>query len=605
MKMNASRRDPNIYCAAHITHHFPRFIDALRAAGGVDAARDRLAKLISAVENDVCRSESGFGQGARLRSRDCAEGLRNLVRARSERLAGFSFVQALLDIAAGRARDDLKPAFFADLYHLLLGLTGRAQDEPLSDIDVSSFAALSGRDAAIARSEQLDALWGMVERWCDRYESGLTPAAVGAREERRRRIAAVLGGSPKDWDDWHWQIRHIIRDADRLAEMVTVSEDEWEAVSRARRGRLPFGITPYYLSLMDEEPGGGRDRAVRAQVIPPLDYVERMTTRRGGDSADLDFMREADTSPMDLITRRYPAICIFKPFNTCPQICVYCQRNWEIDDAMMPGAMASTEQIDAVLQWLADHPAIREVLVTGGDPLAMDEEEFERILTRVAALPQVERIRVGTRTPVTMPMRITERLAAFLGSLRRPGCREVALVTHVQHVAEITPELVAAIDRLRCHGIPVYNQHVYTFYASRRFEAVALRRLLRLAGIDPYYTFNTKGKEETLAYRVPIARLLQEQREEARLLPGLGRTDEAVYNVPGLGKHYLRAARQRDLVGLLPDGTRVFEFYPWEQNIVATEHAYIGHDVPILDYLQRLEAVGEEPADYQSIWYYF
>ncbi|MBN2231767.1 MAG: KamA family radical SAM protein [Deltaproteobacteria bacterium] len=603
--MNVSLRDPNIYTAEYVVSHFPRFFAALRAAEDIENARERLSKLIAAVENDVCRTESGFGQGARLRSRDCAEGLRNLVRPRSEQLAEFPFVQGLLDVAAGRPRGDLQPAFFADLYHLLLGLYGRAADDPLSDIDIGSFAELSGRDAAIARSAQLDALWEMVETWCGRYASGLDAAAISAREARRARIMAALGGSPAAWNDWRWQIKHIIRDADQLAEMVTLSAVEREAVSRARRGRLPFGITPYYLSLMDEEPGGERDRAVRAQVIPPPDYVERMTTLRDGDSAGLDFMREADTSPVDLITRRYPAICIFKPFNTCPQICVYCQRNWEIDDAMMPGAMASEEQLETAFKWLADHPAIREVLVTGGDPLAMDEEQFERILLRVAALPQVERLRVGTRTPVTMPTRITERLAAFLGSLRRSGRREVALVTHVQHVAEITPELVAAIDRLRCRGIPVYNQHVYTFYTSRRFEAVALRRLLRLAGIDPYYTFNTKGKEETLAYRVPIARLLQEQREEARLLPGIGRTDEAVYNVPGLGKHYLRAARQRDLVGLLPDGTRVFEFYPWEQNIVATEHAYIGHDVPILDYLRRLEAVGERAADYHSIWYYF
>ncbi|HPO09019.1 MAG TPA: KamA family radical SAM protein, partial [bacterium] len=176
--------------------------------------------------------------------------------------------------------------------------------------------------------------------------------------------------------------------------------------------------------------------------------------------------------------------------------------------------------------------------------------------------------------------------------------------THIEHPYEITPDMVNAADRLRREGIAVYNQLVYTFYVSRRFEAALLRRLLRLVGIDPYYTFNTKGKEETKAYRVPIARLLQEQKEEARILPGLERTDEAVFNVPGLGKNYLRAHQHHDLLSIRPNGARVYEFHPWEKNI-APQNTYVGDDIPILDYLNRLREIGEDPADYQTIWYYF
>ena len=184
------------------------------------------------------------------------------------------------------------------------------------------------------------------------------------------------------------------------------------------------------------------------------------------------------------------------------------------------------------------------------------------------------------------------------------GRREVAVVTHVEHPYEVTPDLVEAAQRLRNGGIPVYNQLVYTFFVSRRFEASLLRRLLRLAGIDPYYTFATKGKEETAAYRVPLPRLLQEVQEEARLLPGLARTDEPVYNVPGLGKNHVRAIQHRDLVAIRPNGARVYEFHPWEKNIVKQE-TYVGDDIPILDYLERLRQVGENPADYETIWYYF
>jgi len=355
---------------------------------------------------------------------------------------------------------------------------------------------------------------------------------------------------------------------------------------------------------MDDEPNG-RDRSIRAQVFPPLSYVERMARAKQDGECSLDFMLENDTSPIDLITRRYPAIAIFKPFNACPQICVYCQRNWEIDEPMGKGALAAPEKIEAALAWVEKHPALNELLVTGGDPLALGQERIERIFKRIIQIKSIEHLRIGSRTIVTIPMRITDRLVDFLGRLRKPGARQVAVVTHVQHPYEVTPELVEAVNKLRLRGIPVYNQLVYTFYVSRRFENAALRRQLRLAGIDPYYTFCTKGKEETYDYRVPLARLLQEQKEEARLLPGITRTDEAVYNVPGLGKNYLRASQHRELISILPQGSRVYEFHPWEKNISKDLVTYTGEDMPILDYLERLESIGEDVSEYSTIWYYF
>jgi len=355
---------------------------------------------------------------------------------------------------------------------------------------------------------------------------------------------------------------------------------------------------------MDDDPENMRDRAVRAQVIPPASYVDK-TIQAKENGRCMDFMLEADTSPVDLITRRYPSICIFKPYNTCPQICVYCQRNWEIDDAMQPGAMASEEKIHEAIAWIRAHPAIKEVLITGGDPLAMADEEIDRILGLVADIPSVERIRIGTRTLVTLPMRFTKSLVSILAKHRQPGKRQVAVVTHVQHPYEVNPDMVTAVERLRRQGISLYNQLVYTFFVSRRFEASYLRRLLSAIGIDPYYTFNSKGKEETAAYRVPIARLMQEQKEEARLLPGLSRTDEAVYNVPGLGKNYLKMTSFRDLISILPDGSRLYEFHPWERSITDQMKTHINADIPILDYLQNLEAIGEDVADYETIWYYY
>jgi lysine 2,3-aminomutase len=236
--------------------------------------------------------------------------------------------------------------------------------------------------------------------------------------------------------------------------------------------------------------------------------------------------------------------------------------------------------------------------------LVLSDSKLEELLKQIASIDHIERIRIGSRTPVTLPMRITDDLAEILAGLRVPGKREVALVTHVEHPYEVTPDLVDAIDKLKRRGISAYNQMVFTFENSRRFEAALLRKVIKRAGIDPYYTFNMKGKEETERFRVPMARLLQEQKEEARLLSGLDRTDEAVYNVPRLGKNYLRAAQHRDLIGILPDGSRVYEFHPWEKQMMLQE-IFVIPDVPILQYLERLEERGEDPRDYESIWYYY
>ncbi|MFO7840866.1 MAG: KamA family radical SAM protein, partial [Fidelibacterota bacterium] len=157
---------------------------------------------------------------------------------------------------------------------------------------------------------------------------------------------------------------------------------------------------------------------------------------------------------------------------------------------------------------------------------------------------------------------------------------------------------------LRKAGISVYNQQVFTYYNSFQFKTAFLRKVLKRSGIDPYYLFNTKGKEETIDFRIPIARIEQEQKEEARLLPGIVRTDEPVFNVPKIGKSHLRSGQNHEIVMILPDGRRIYRFYPWESMSLLIED-YLYTDVSIYTYLQRLEADGENLEKYKSIWYYF
>ncbi|MBA3002299.1 MAG: KamA family radical SAM protein, partial [Desulfurivibrio sp.] len=549
--------DISIFTAKYLKKTNPLIFKLIARAHDIEDLRGQLVDFTFTVEQQLVEEAAHDDASLLARIRDCGFSFRTILKKGSEQAAGFSILQALWDIGHNIPRPELSPAFFADLLYMLLGMQGLAPRRALDAIHLAAVQS-SGRTAAIKRSRQLDNLWSEVDRRMSAYPSGLEEQAVLRRQARKEKILSVLGGTLENWHDWRWQIKHIIRDLATLEKMVKLSASQRNALKAAKESRLPFGITPHYLSLMDDEIGK-RDAAIRAQVLPPMSYVKEIATVE--DVSCLDFMGEEDTSPFDLITRRYPAICILKPYNTCPQICVYCQRNWEIDDVMASGAFAGMEKIDGAIQWIHDHPAIHEVLITGGDPLAMGNEALATILAKVAEIPTVERIRIGSRTFVTMPMRITEGLAALISQYREPGRREVVMMTHVQHPYEVTPDTVAAVNKFRMRGIPVYNQLVYTYYASKRFEAASLRRVLRLIGIDPYYTFNTKGKDETLAYRTPIARLLQEQQEEARLLPGLARTDEAVFNVPRQGKSYLRAREYRNFLSILPDGARMYEFH--------------------------------------------
>lgn len=565
----------------------------------LELARQHLLRHATTMEIHISHESRDSSFHRSIRSRDCARALRTILSHRSDRLAEFSVTQALFDLANDNSRPDLQPGFFAEIIHLILGLEGRA---PVSTYYPSEPPmGASGREAATVRSEHLDLLSQMASEKMARYHHGLEPEILKRRSDRRAELMRLLGASAEQWSDWKWQIANIVKDAASLKKLLDLPRSSLMSIEQALESNLPFGVTPFYLSLMDNPRD---DRALRAQVFPPPNYVNTMKERRGQCDYALDFMQEQDTSPVDLVTRRYPMICILKPFNTCPQICVYCQRNWEIKEAMSGSALASGAQLNAAIDWIAAHPEIHEVLITGGDPLGLDDSKLREILSAVSANPAIERIRLGTRTIVTLPMRITDSLADILASFRAPGQRDVAVVTHVEHPYEVNQDMLEAVERLRIRGIWVYNQLVYTFFNSRRFEAAALRRILKKIGIEPYYTFNAKGKEETSDYRVPVARLLQEIKEEARLLPGLSRTDEPVFNLPRLGKNHLRALQHRDLLSIMPDGARVYEFHPWEKNIVE-QPGYVSRDVPLVEYLSRLEAEGESPDDYASIWYYY
>jgi lysine 2,3-aminomutase len=583
--------------------HVPELKEILLSDDDLELKRQKMRYFLSDILFATFEDNPKIPPLEWILTRNGVNVFRNLLATRSERLANYSFLQYVSDLLHGKAKEIEvpSPGFFAEFEHLLKSIAGKAgiySEKP------PAFLKYKGKKASKLRSSDLSRMGRTSQKFMNRYIHGLEDEVIRTRSANKFRILKHFGATELEWEKWKWHTRHIIRDADTLNALVKLSDAEYQAVKLAREYKIPFGITPYYLSLIDPEPGSGRDSAVRAQVIPPLHYVKKMKESKEHADCSTDFMLEHDTSPIDGITRRYPHILILKPILTCPQICVYCQRNWEIEDVYSAHAAISKEKLEKALQWIEGTPEINEVLITGGDPLLFSNEKIENLLSKVANIKHVERIRIGTRTPITLPQRITEPLVRAVNRFHIPGKREIIIITHFEHPYEITPQSVEAVQKFRRYSIDVYNQLVYTFYNSRKFEASLLRHKLRLIGVTPYYTFNTKGKDETDDYRVPIARLIQEQHEEARLMPGTVRTDEIVFNVPRLGKNYLRASQHHDVISILPNGRRVYEFHPWEKKFALMD-TYVYTDVSVYDYLQRLKAAGEDISDYKTIWYYY
>lgn len=588
----------------------PEIYSLLKNAPDVEAARDALFTYLEKSERNIFALDNDLHILEKATVREGIRVFKSIIGPINESRTGVSALKHLYELARGENEGTNNPVSvgflleFINLFRSIIGKSNIYLENSEVKKHIPEFLKMHGQKAAQVRTDILDDLGLTTKKYFKKYPSGLDEEVIAWRQENKEKILRHFNGSEEDWLDYRWHLRNVIRDTGPLLHLLDLTNEQKEAIEKAKKNKIPFGISPYYLSLMDANLSIGYDHAVRAQVIPPKDYVDLMTQHKNDRNMLLDFMGEHDTSPIDLVTRRYPLISILKPFNTCAQICVYCQRNWEIDRVLDPKAMASRKKVDEALSWFDHHQSIGDVLITGGDPLVMKDSQLERILEILAGKKQIYRIRLGTRTPVVLPMRWTDELMKIITKFHEPGVREIAVVTHFEHSYEITPDAMAAVQKIRRAGISVYNQVVFTIENSRRFELAKLRLDLKSIGVDPYYTFNMKGKEETKRYMVPIARILQERKEEARLLPGLDRTDEPVFNVPRLGKNHLRAWQDHRLVMILPNGSRVYEFHPWEKNIEAVPpYNYV--DVPIYDYLEELAARGENVRDYRTIWYYY
>jgi len=531
-------------------------------------------------------------------ARECIKILKNVIRTENERITHFSALNVLMNLAKNKkdAYDHVDAGFLCEFINLFKGVNGKSE----KTYDVFILPSDS-TEASLMRSEKLDTYAKKMNEYLSRYKSGLEPECISKQKALKKKILHYFRATESDWSNYQWHLTHTIREKQTISSLVSLEDDELEGLGVAENNQIPFEITPYYLSLFNENGRTRDDQAIRAQVLPSKTYCLNVIENRK-KHIDMDFMGEKSTNPIEGITRRYPQIVVLKPVNVCPQICVYCQRNWELEPSTE--VKINEEDMNNAIEWIHQNLYINEVLVTGGDPFILPDDYLEKMLGKLASIDHIERIRIGTRTLVTLPFRITKALVSILQQYHELGKREICVVTHFEHLSEITPDAIEAAKKIRNVGISIYNQQVFTYYTSLKYQTAALRKALKLSGIDPYYTFNTKGKEETIDFRVPVARIEQERKEEARFLPGIIRTDEPVFNVPKLGKSHLRAWQSHEIIMILSTGQRVYRFYPWESSVTLVD-AYLYTDVSIYDYLKRLDHDGQDIDEYKTIWYYF
>ena len=301
--------------------------------------------------------------------------------------------------------------------------------------------------------------------------------------------AAIYKDVPDEqWNDWRWQLSHRLNSLAEIEKVLDLSESERNALSR--KGLFRVDVTPYFISLMD--PKDPND-PVRRQVIPT---DKEITTFTGMME---DSLSEDAHSPVPGLVHRYPDRALMLVTTQCGSYCRYCTRGRIVGD---PSATFSREEMDAQIDYLKRTPQIRDVLLSGGDPLVLAPKLLEQILTRLREIPHIEIVRIGSRVPVFMPMRITDELCDMLSKFH-----PLWINIHVNHPNEITAELAQATDKLSRAGIPLGNQSVLLAGINDcvNVQRKLVQDLVRIR-VRPYYLYICDLVEGAGHFRTPVSK---------------------------------------------------------------------------------------------------
>ncbi len=248
--------------------------------------------------------------------------------------------------------------------------------------------------------------------------------------------------SNEQWNDWRWQWKNRIEDVEVLAQVAGLSAEAVEGVNLAL-SRVRMAITPYYASLIEY---GNEKCPIRLQAVPRAPEATQLPWEA------FDPLAEDEDSPVPGLTHRYPDRVLFLVTEQCSMYCRHCTRRRVVG---VTDRVASTGRIDAGIEYIKGNKQIRDVLISGGDPLTLSDDKIEYVVRQIREIPHVEIIRIGSRAPVVMPQRITQELADMLAKYH-----PVYLNTHFNHPREITPESARACAILAGAGIPLGNQSV-------------------------------------------------------------------------------------------------------------------------------------------------
>lgn len=295
--------------------------------------------------------------------------------------------------------------------------------------------------------------------------------------------------SSKEWNDWQWQMRNRVTQVSAVKKYLGLTVKDVSAMTEVEK-RFRTVITPYYLSLAN--PKDPNDPILR-QSLPDQRELDM------ADFGDADPLSEEDDMPVPGLTHRYEDRALMVVTNACAMFCRHCTRKriWNGNDANV-----CDSNIDAMVEYVRRTPQIRDVILSGGDPFTLATSRLESILKRLRAIPHVEIIRIGTRTPVTLPMRIDEELCSMLD---RYG--PIWVNTQFNHPQEITEESAGAVDRLLRHGICVNNQSVLLRGVNDDPETIKTlcRQLVRIK-VRPYYLFQCDQVAGVEHFRTRISR---------------------------------------------------------------------------------------------------
>jgi lysine 2,3-aminomutase len=309
------------------------------------------------------------------------------------------------------------------------------------------------------------------------------------------------GVTPADWSDWRWQLAHAATDVRDIG--IADADADGRA---AAQSRYPFFATPYWLSLMKRT--GLADGPAALQALPD---PRELSEHAPGDCDDP--FEETSAPPLPGLVHRFPDRVLVVTAYACAMRCRHCTRK----NLLAAHAAPDMDGMALIRDYVLAHPAVREVILSGGDPLLLGDDDIAARVEVFASLPQIDAVRIGTRVPCTLPMRVTDALAARLGVSRK-----VWVNTQFNHPAEVTPEASRACAMLVDAGIPVSCQTVLLKGVNDNADTLeALFRALQSIRVRPYYAFAGDPVTGTAHFRVTAAEASSLEREVATRIGGL------------------------------------------------------------------------------------